>query len=704
MRAVLYCRHAHHGMQRDDAAKVQAVAAIVSREWGITKGEVPSECLLVAGMCGVSVAGSEELLGAKYESLTVRSKTRATWNISKAKAMGVAFLVQSKGYHSKLPAVRRELLTVFTKNADFKCGDAESILLLAGLQDDWSATRKIAAKVFNSIDPPSSLVDELHKLLSSPAWHVVEGALLALNNVHKHAPLPLLDSHYTSLHTELCEEALQHVDYFSVCTPLCPPPLDVFLVMTQHLTHQQVSVSEACATLVLTLASNSCTLFALRLFKYLLHMLKSPQECSGIFLVLQGLVPRLPPLCLRDMVYEVSQLLHSGSSVTRQTAASVLVACCTQDEDRVHDVMDNILNMGSSDWELQEGMLFVLEELLLRSLVPRQYLVPLVNVVSCGDKFELKRMKSQVIPHLATCIVQENVNISEEVAMNDELAFWVLWKENSMKLSVGHVSSPKCVSGFWGVSRQLAHAAYVSRRMSSQAIRHLPDIIDDTNSTPVLTRILADAVPTVVSYSDLSVVVNCIVQMLKSTVDVNGACNLLEALRRCAMLLKDTETLLFPASPILNTVSLTESDRTSWGDVVRGRITANPKNLKHDAPKEDIADTIVTCCCKVLSRKNTETCICKAVLQVLSTGDLKSCSVRLISSIKKRMEAEGFQLVNGAVFSPTTTALHDWDRDSDSDDEGGEEGFISRWKPDLAACLSTLDPVPPCEVSKWILT
>eukprot|EP01059_Diplonema_ambulator_P031297 TRINITY_DN5696_c0_g2_i4.p1 TRINITY_DN5696_c0_g2~~TRINITY_DN5696_c0_g2_i4.p1 ORF type:complete len:701 (+),score=214.24 TRINITY_DN5696_c0_g2_i4:872-2974(+) len=695
-----------------DANKIAEAASIVCKAWGID-ASAPRECLRVVGMCGASVAASEVTLGHRLESAAARKATRA-WNVGRVAEMGVDRIVGSKGYHTALPAVRRELVTAFTQPAPspVACNDAVATLLLHGLADEWSATRKIASKAFTHITPSQHVIDELRRNLASAQWRVLDGTLQALNVIYASHPLPWLYAEYCSMRTAICEETLSglcHYDRFK--TAHAPPPLEIFLAVTRHVGHEQPSVSENSAAVVLTLAKNSTALFVVRLFEFMMSLLaKTPSP--GVFLILEGLVPCLPHLCIADMVRSVGLQLSSASSVIRQSVSSTLLACCRDDRPgvalAVHDVMLVLKSLlgPSRTWVEEEGALFVLEELLLSDLLPRKYLATVAKaVMGFGDKFEVKRMRSQVVPHLAANIVRNQGAVPcQDICTSDELIFWVIWKGNALGIDVGTLATPAVSRSFWGVCRQLALGAYVTHVVDSGAVQHLGGAASDSNSTAVLSRLLPDVVPWVTRYSDLAAIVACISGMLANTVDVHGACNLLEALRRCAVLLKGDGRVVFAASPVLNTTSVTASDKASWGDVMR-RETSVEVRMEEDTPRETIQAEIVRCCCSVLSKRNTETSICKAALKVITSSDIRTCAQQLIESIKERMRAEGYSMVNGTVMSPTVATLHDWDKESDEDsNDANSSDFISKWKADLAACILGLDPLPDCEVTKWLLT
>ncbi|KAJ9458137.1 hypothetical protein DIPPA_58021 [Diplonema papillatum] len=758
--------------------------------------------------CAKNAADSEQaFVGLQRDGRTALDCNQSCQELTQDDELLLVRLLESRAYHEELPAVRSQLMCSMTRQRKVK-GDRQAFftrVLLSGLADSWSATRKSTAScIANVLEQPfAELLTVIKSRLSADDWRLVDGAMLACLSIARatNCSLPLSidvatdavasregtaeetrnqtqSPNQTSAVSHHCDPyalikgSSEHADK-NIESSACFFEAHILLLALRHLAHDQLSIKETSARFLVSLVDATCNpLSVTRFYRHLHRALQDGAE--GALMVFQDIQARLPRDCVREGFRNVMQHLSSKFSVSRQLAASCLVRCMTSkdvDACRRRELTSSFLQHAcqvleaehiclsekrkpaagqvrdGAIWQSQEGVLFAVEELLMNADISSTKLLLLASRISVlSDRFELVRMKSQTVPHLMRQCVALYICPASSVLNNSEMLFWYIWYSHQLGRaqlekaaldSLGQILKSlnkcevhrcgDCSYDVWGIASILAGVAYFGLEPSLVLMTLIQKVSETPRHLETFGKLLPAAVPHSTAY--LPAVIDILARLLsRPSTDVASACNFLEALRRCSVLVSAaarraagkssgaSAVVIFDATPVVNGRYLTHSLEVVWGKPSHPSVTttlsaATARMIAEDRSK--LEQTIAETCCALLANSTTEPSVCRYALRVLADGKLTEHGTRLLSSLSERMVAAGYMCSSGSIVpvkQEEHADLHDWDLDSEEDEcskapDGCDSGFISNWKADVAACLIEIQPTLPNEhtdLYSWI--
>jgi len=281
-----------------------------------------------------------------------------------------------------------------------RCDSLES-LLLEGMGDGWSATRKICCQMmpaaikscqsFESL--ACSLFDNLLNRFnnSNNDWKFQDGMLLGLESLLlDFKDLLLLDSVRTAKTETLC---------------------------IRFLSSSHISIREKCCSILWKLQRPGLCERLVEEMNRVTH----PGHLEGILKVLECTIFVSP-----NLWNSLLPLLgHSASSV-RQVCGTV-VAQCAINLGNISELVDSLLTkmLDKCEWQFHEGGFFVLETVLAsKILFSEEQVVAMFKVLSCSDgsgHFELDRIYGQVFPALTLHVLDQHETLWSFLWKNEEI-------------------------------------------------------------------------------------------------------------------------------------------------------------------------------------------------------------------------------------------------------------------------------------------
>ena len=630
-----------------DCTSASLCLRVLREQWGVGGGDgggggggttqqqqQQQEALLT--LCALSVAGSEALLGDALQSADAAAEVRRRYGCESC--VLVADLVGTARYAGSLPALRRELCSVLLRPsppqaaAEGRGGgggggggdDAATVaVLLAGLRDSWSATRRIAAEAAPAVlrrprggGSGGRLAEALRgDLRGVRGWQAADGAALALLRLRGGDALPLLawaaPPPACAAEVERCEEAAAATQALALkaakttAAHTAEAALVVDVLGALESGHEGVRCS--CAELLGLMAANSRPLPVLRVAARVLRAAAAGQP--GALVALRRLLPALPAAAVFAAARVADAALGSAeSSICRQEAASTLAAAAARHAG-VRGwfcggaAAANLSSAGAGEggggrWALQEGTMFALEELALGGLVEEgreaAALAQAVAALRDGGRFEVARMRGQTLPHLArlagggsgTGTGDEEEEEEEEGDLvaagrsSGDLLFWWVWGTRRQRWRRRwrrrrRRGREECFEWeHWTVCAHIAMRAFDGGGEEDEEGRLLPPLGDllvfaerePRDALPFLCRVLPDLAARSPAARDAAAVAACAERLLRREREAAARCSLLEALRRCAVIgaATDGATVAFAAAPEARLPCVTASQRAAW--------------------------------------------------------------------------------------------------------------------------------------------
>eukprot|EP01060_Flectonema_neradi_P039219 TRINITY_DN8549_c0_g1_i1.p1 TRINITY_DN8549_c0_g1~~TRINITY_DN8549_c0_g1_i1.p1 ORF type:complete len:727 (+),score=102.41 TRINITY_DN8549_c0_g1_i1:42-2222(+) len=696
-----------------------AAGATVGSAWGADK-----KLWEYLGLVGLLKADSEPELRqyAQCENATLRLPTLTEDLADEIIACGEAL-------YSSFPAVRNQVLRLALQS---NLSDTTLTRIVAvGLRDPWSATRKQTAALLNKDflkRKSSKLFSIAESLTSDGRWETVDGALLLVKKmcgslfvVFQPTPQRSLTKGLTMCETVArrllslrhAKKSIRSNDVIMSSELLC--------LTVKLLSHSQDSIRESASNIVISLLS-SCTLYFPQIRLYETVLSEATKSSLGALSAINSSVQMMPMLCVKETFYLMLTLFQSMESLVRHRAADTACKCVILREPLLDELVAIISADGSDCWQVQEANMIVVEEVLLKEVKMSLSIIEklaywIIDMRTAYFKegkqmpFETARMRSQLIPHIARTYLSILGNTPSKkkrdlLSVNGgdfEWLFWILWsskvKDVNCSLDIEssdiHVDpcSHQCQDTFWSLSVHLSllgiHKSD-NKEHQQRLFNDVKTLVASSQHHPqlehVFVRLLPDVIPFVVRECHSSVV-DILLLLLKQYSQTNAQVNILLALRRVAEMSVAAvdDTVHFDSCVVLNITCLTESYEKCWGTVQRPAIST--KVIGVDASKNQSCKRILDQCCELLATKgSSQSAMGMAVKAAVVLVPDTAGHQQLLFGLARCMEGEGI-VINPDTLDiqssqvPSTT--HDWDLDSESDDDAQQTTMIAKWMPDI---------------------